>query len=92
MGTFLGVPIRRTIVFRGLYWGPLILGNYHFAVHLFLHGSSEACRAPDSWKYAAMQVTMLPNADHGFIQFQSAALATWIIAKFNETAARLGLS
>ena len=28
-GTSLGVPIRRTIVFLGLYWGPLILGNYH---------------------------------------------------------------
>ena len=27
---FLGVPIIRTIVFWGLYWGPLILGNYHF--------------------------------------------------------------
>ena len=26
-GTFLGVPIIRTIVFWGLYWGPLILGN-----------------------------------------------------------------
>ena len=26
--TFLGVPIIRTIVFWGLYWGPLILGNY----------------------------------------------------------------
>ena len=29
MGTFLGVPIIRIIVFWGLYWGPLILGNYH---------------------------------------------------------------
>ena len=29
MGTFLGVPIIRTIVFWGLYWGPPILGNYH---------------------------------------------------------------
>ena len=28
-GTFLGVPIIRNIVFWGLYWGPLILGNYH---------------------------------------------------------------
>ena len=28
-GTILGVPIKRTIVFWGLYWGPLILGNYH---------------------------------------------------------------
>ena len=27
-GTFLGVPIMRIIVFWGLYWGPLILGNY----------------------------------------------------------------
>ena len=26
---FLGVPIIRTIVFWGLHWGPLILGNYH---------------------------------------------------------------
>ena len=28
-GTFLGVPIIRIIEFWGLYWGPLILGNYH---------------------------------------------------------------
>ena len=27
-GTFWGVPIIRTTVFRGPYWGPLILGNY----------------------------------------------------------------
>ena len=27
---FWGVPILRIIVFWGLYWGPLILGNYHF--------------------------------------------------------------
>ena len=26
---FLGAPIIRTIVFWGLYWGPLILGMYH---------------------------------------------------------------
>ena len=26
-GTILGVPIIRTIVFWGLYWGPHILGN-----------------------------------------------------------------
>ena len=25
---FLGVPMIRTIVFWGLYWGPLILGKY----------------------------------------------------------------
>ena len=28
-GTVLGVLIIRTIVFWGLHWGPLILGNYH---------------------------------------------------------------
>ena len=27
-GTFLGIPIIRTIVYWGLYWGSLILGNY----------------------------------------------------------------
>ena len=26
---FWGVPIIRIVVFWGLYWGPLILGNYH---------------------------------------------------------------
>ena len=26
---FWGVPIIRTIVFWGQYWGPLIWGNYH---------------------------------------------------------------
>ena len=31
MSTILGVPIISTIVFGGLYWGPLILGNYHTA-------------------------------------------------------------
>ena len=29
-GTILGVSIVRAIVFGGLYWGPLILGNYQF--------------------------------------------------------------
>ena len=28
-GPFLGVPIKRTTVFWGLYSGPPILGNYH---------------------------------------------------------------
>ena len=31
-GALLEVPIIRTIVFWGLYWGSLILGNYHVAV------------------------------------------------------------
>ena len=28
-GYHFGGPIMRTIVFWGLDWGPLILGNYH---------------------------------------------------------------
>ena len=28
-GTLLGAPIMRTIIFSGLYGGPLVLGNYH---------------------------------------------------------------
>ena len=32
-GTSLGVPIIRTIVYWGLYWGTLILGNYHIPWH-----------------------------------------------------------
>ena len=31
-GTFLGVPIIRTIVYWDLYWGPLILGSYQIGV------------------------------------------------------------
>ena len=30
MGTLFGVPILQIIVFRGLSWVPLILGNCHF--------------------------------------------------------------
>ena len=32
---FLGVPIIRTIVYWGLYWGPLIVGNYHILSQLW---------------------------------------------------------
>ena len=31
-GTILGVPIIRTIVYWGLSWGPLILGNYQIEI------------------------------------------------------------
>ena len=39
-GTILGVPIIRTIVFWGLYWGPPIKGNYHVlrCILEILHG------------------------------------------------------
>ena len=35
-GPFLGVLIIRTLVFWGLYWGPLILRNYHIDCWLHL--------------------------------------------------------
>ena len=31
-GTFLGVLIKRSLVYEGLYTGPLILGNYQVGV------------------------------------------------------------
>ena len=33
MGTILGVPKIRTIVFWDLYRGPPIFGNYHFSAN-----------------------------------------------------------
>ena len=36
-GTLLRVPKIGIIVFWGLYWGPLILGNYHLE-RFFLDG------------------------------------------------------
>ena len=39
---FWGVPIVRTIVFWGLYWGPPILGNCH--VHHFRGLGFRVCR------------------------------------------------
>ena len=36
MGTFLGVPIIRTIVYWGLYLGTLIVGNYQMSAGMAL--------------------------------------------------------
>ena len=38
----MGVPIIRTIVFWGLYWGPPILGSYHVAVVATVQATVEA--------------------------------------------------
>ena len=56
--TFLGVPIRRTIVFWGLYWGPLLLGNYHFSLVTSLnieppHPPTPYMKHPNILQYAA---------------------------------------
>ena len=34
--TILGVPIIRTVVFWGLYWGPPILGNCHIGFRVYI--------------------------------------------------------
>ena len=53
-GTFLGVPIIRIIVFWGLYWGSLILGNYHvgsrFVRHLRMPQVASSCIWVWSWQ------------------------------------------
>ena len=33
----MGVHIIRTIVYWGLYWGPLILGNYHIYIYIYIY-------------------------------------------------------
>ena len=45
-GTFLGVPIIRIriIVYWGLYWGPLILGNYQMARRVYKVGMQKEGR------------------------------------------------
>ena len=45
-GTFFGVPIIRTIVYWGLYWGTLILRNYHMLKYTSMgvyHNGSLPC-------------------------------------------------
>ena len=35
LGVPFGVPIIRTVVYLGLYWGTPILGNYHICYHRY---------------------------------------------------------
>ena len=42
VGTILGVPIIRILIFRGLYWGPPVLGHYHMHIHKTIIWISEA--------------------------------------------------
>ena len=44
-GTFLGVPIIRTVIFWGLYWGSPIWGNYHMVLWLHALPRCFTCRA-----------------------------------------------
>ena len=43
LGTFLGVPIIRTIVCWGLDWGPPILGNYHMYIYIYIERECMVC-------------------------------------------------
>ena len=49
-GTLLGVPIIRIIVFWGLYWGPLILGNYHIPIMIQDKYIGDRIWMPYLWK------------------------------------------
>ena len=46
-GTILGVPIIRTIVFGGLYWGPPFLGNYQINPIRTLQPSASSAGHPE---------------------------------------------
>ena len=37
MGTVLEVPMIRAIVYWGLYWGTLSLGNYHIYIYIQIY-------------------------------------------------------
>ena len=50
-GTIWGVPIIRTIVFWGLYWGSLILGNYHIGMIMMIYMDPLPYSAPLSLKH-----------------------------------------
>ena len=43
--TFLAVPIIRTIIYWGLYWGTLILGNYHTVLTIPIPASATSNRS-----------------------------------------------
>ena len=36
-GTLLGIPTKRTLVHWGLYWGSLVLGNFHVEARCRVH-------------------------------------------------------
>ena len=50
-GTILGVPMRRTIIFWGPYWGPLNLGTYHIPKKL----------QHSQWEYSVFAAFRVPE-------------------------------
>ena len=70
-GTVLGVPIIWTIVFWGLYlyWGPLILGNYHlWALDCLVWRVGRVCLFVEYGSYSVIMssyVNFRARAEHG---------------------------
>ena len=53
-GTILEVPVISTIVYWGLYWGTLILGNYHIKQEVEITTNIvEVCDAISYEKYGS---------------------------------------
>ena len=63
--TFLGVPIVRNIVFRGLYWGSLVLGNYHMYIHRETERERQ-CEGAQSSRPSKKLMCALSRLGHGF--------------------------
>ena len=61
-GTFWGVPIIRTIVFRGPYWGPLILGNYQLPEAISSFAPSLSVVMGQGQKMAAMIIISMAGS------------------------------
>ena len=55
-GTFLGAPLIRTLVYWALYWGTLILGNYH--IHIM---AASIHKGPLAW--IPTSCTVIPILD-----------------------------
>ena len=64
--TFLGVPVIRTIVFWGLYWGPPILGNYHIFGCLPAIGNSQPFGFTENFWTCGAQVLVGGSGGLGF--------------------------
>ena len=52
-GTLLGVPVRRTIVYWGLYSGPPILGKFPYV----LGGCVWICKIRDSFLHSLIRTS-----------------------------------
>ncbi|CAE7347026.1 unnamed protein product [Symbiodinium natans] len=72
---------------RDVYFGNLVRGmvNEEVMRNLIQPAAMQAPEYDPELGPPITKVTIIPNAAHGFVQFQSAALATWSIARFHAT-------